>query len=223
MERYELKGTHSYFVLCISYFVLCIVSSPVFAGEMVKKAGGVPVEFQYDHWEMTNFQQENEIHRLSGNPVSVTAVFRDAPVFLTTSYLTFNNYEGVISATSGVTITDGTFTVQAQEGTFDLKRKVAHFTGDVHLSRRAIKAGEPGVEIESSDVKEVDYWGSSDQLTVYMGEAGFERLESSGGGRMNIYFRGGAGELMPFGAGKSRRKGSPEASPIQREMSPLEQ
>jgi len=176
---------------------------------MMQQVGKVPVEFVYDSWEIDDYGQPSETHRVTGHPASVTAELDGSPVVLAAPHLTFHGQQAVISATGGVTISDGTFSLQARQGDFNLTSKRADFSGEVHWSRQV-----------GQDTSR----GTCDWMTLHFAEGGIRSIESGGTGqrpgRMQLHPESGA----PGSPGsESSTGGLPVSIPaIERAVAPLE-
>jgi len=178
------------------------------AGMMKLQIGDQPVQILYEKHEVTNWDKPDETHRISGNPVSVTAYLEGHQVVLEAPYLTYS--EGVFRATSGVAITDGTLSVEAREGRFDTAGKEAHFQGDVKWARRQTSGRTSR--------------GENEYITLRFGPNGVEHILFGAGpkepGRMFLFPEGGAmGAIRPR---EDERSPLPEPPQIDRALSPLE-
>jgi hypothetical protein len=149
-----------------------VTAEPSGALSGVQPGSDTEFDMTYETARITNFGKPDETHWISGNPVGVTAHLSGGPVYLEAPTVTYRNQAGVFSATSGVSITDGTVTVKAHLGSFDVGRKTARFEKDVRWDHA--NGG----------------WGECDLLTLKLGPGGIEEIQSEGirkAGRMNIF------------------------------------
>lgn len=176
----------------------------------VQPGSDTEFDMTYENARITNFGKPDETHWISGNPVGVTAYLSGGPVYLEAPTVTYRNQAGIFSATSGVSITDGTVTVKAQTGSFDVGKKTARF--------------EKNVRWDHSN----GGWGECDILTLKLGPGGVEEIVSEGirkAGRMNI-FRDNQWvktSLEKRGKEESAQKGEAQsAPPVKRAVAPLQ-
>jgi len=176
---------------------------------MKLQVGEVPIEFTYDSFEIDHYNTPDEIHRAQG--AQIKAFYEGATVVLAAPYLTYASQQGVFSASSGVTISDGTLTVQAQQGEFDIARKVAQFEGEAKWERRQ-KNGQTS-------------WGQSESITLYFGKGGVQKIVFGSDlqpGRMFLFPEKGAIEMLHPAPGQEGKSMLDSPPPIERALTPLE-
>ena len=142
---------------------------------------------------------------ICGEPVKVSASMEDSTLVLTAPCLEYQASQNVIYATSDVYITDGTLTVQAQTGRFDITKRVAHFKGNAKWSRKTGNKEDVGI----------NKW-----ITVYLGADGIDRIET-GPGKVKLSLDKGL-----FKSSESTSEApriTPESGDIKRAQSELEQ
>jgi len=181
------------------------------SGGRMSAMGDTPVEFVYESYEISNFGQPNERHWVSGSPAVVTAFLKDSTLVVEAPFLSYASQAGVVSATRGIVVSNGTLTVRARQGTFNMAEKRGRFVEDVRW-----RYGQGS------------NWGTCDKLTFDIGESGqISRIKSESDkkpGRMNLHSNRGA----PFPGRQDVEPGAVDSSPsavppIERVLSPLEQ
>ena len=182
----------------------------------------IQIDMAFDEGKVIDFGGPDETHWVSGNPVYVTAVMEGNPVNLEAPSLTYKNREGVFSATHGVVIYDGTVTIKADQGNFNVIQKTAQFEEQVRMDHK-----DGG-------------WMECDVLVFKMGENGIDEIHSEGKckvGRINIFRDNQLSDsILPIGNTsvpddkKSQGKealipeaGQASAPEVKRAMAPLEQ
>lgn len=195
--------------MILTVLLLFLIPGFSLAQGVMQQVGDTPIEFSYESWDIENYGQPDEFHRVSGNPASVTAYLEGTPVVLKAATMVYRSQEGLVSADKGVTISDGTFTVQAQKGSFNLTNRVAEFSGGTRFQKKA------GEQVS---------WGESESLTIYLGDKGIERISASASskfpGRLNLYPEKGALDVLPAELNKEK---IPVGQEEQRARAPLEQ
>ncbi len=172
MGKWE-EGARFFLAAILAILLAGTASAQPSAGlSAVQPGSDTEFDMTYETAKITNFGKPDETHWISGNPVGVTAHLSGGPVYLEASTVTYRNQAGIFSATSGVSITDGTVTVKANLGTFDVGKKTARFEKNVRWDHK--NGG----------------WGECDVLTLKMGPGGIDEIQSEGirkAGRMNIF------------------------------------
>jgi hypothetical protein len=163
----------------------------------IKTREGIPINFTYKSWEILNYQQPDETHLISGNPAWATVEMEQATIRLQANFLAYYNAGAIIEATDGIIISDGTLTIDANHGEYDIKQSQARFLKGVQWESMA------GGRTSS---------GSMDYIFVDVGDGGVENIRMGGKAgqpsKMNL-----SGDPETFGAmlpGGKKEESAPE-------------
>lgn len=166
-----------------------LFSGGVFAQGPTSKvmAGDIPVQMEYDTRETLDMGGPDETHRFSGDPVVVTALMEGREVVLKAPEIRYARKDGKIRAANGVSITDGTTTVTAEEGIYDVAAGMVIFEGQARWQQ---------------STGDKTNWGVDQQMKIILSEGKIKSIIASNPskpGRMSLNFQESAG--MPLEAG----------------------